>query len=71
MGELEAAVETTRRFDKENLALVFERPLQVLEVRSHVTLGNADNGRQITSGDGPVEQGPVDTPTYGMLPLHP
>lgn len=70
MGELETAVETTRRFDKESLALVFERPLQVLEVRSDLTLRNPDNGRQVTSGDGTVEQSPVDPPAYGMLPLH-
>ncbi|MGD0947929.1 MAG: hypothetical protein ABSA52_10895 [Candidatus Binatia bacterium] len=44
MRELEAAVETTRRFDKENLAVVFERPLQVLEVRSDLTLWNPNNG---------------------------
>ena len=32
MRELEAAVETRRRLDDENLALVFERSLQVFEV---------------------------------------
>jgi propanediol dehydratase small subunit len=55
MRELEAAVETARRFDKENLALVFERSLQVLEMPSDLALRNPDNGRQVTSGDGPIE----------------
>jgi hypothetical protein len=54
LRELEAAIETRRRLDDENLALVFERPLQVFEVLGDVVFPNADEPRQVTGCDRPV-----------------
>jgi hypothetical protein len=53
--EPEAAVETCRWFDNEDLGQVSERSLQVLQMVGNVAFPNADDPRQVTSCDWPVQ----------------
>ncbi len=68
MCEREAAVEARRRLDRERLAAVFQRALDMFEVAGNVVLRDASELRKVASRDWPIEECTMQCFSHRVVP---
>ena len=68
--EFKTAIEARGSFDDQLFPFVLERSAEMLQMRRHVMLWNADEFGQVVGRDRTIEQGPMNALTHGEVPLH-
>jgi hypothetical protein len=65
--EREATVEALRRLDDEAFAAVLERALEMRQMIGDISLGNADELREIARAGRSLQQRPMEALAHGYL----